>query len=372
MLNSRRFFPRGRHVLVTWLAATSLSLVGFAPPAGSQPAPSVAGSFNDTPAVVREGVWYLRRSSSGGIAHDHFRYGNPGDTPFMGDWNGDGTDTPGVVRGNTWFLRNSNTSGVAEVSFRYGNAGDVPVVGDWNGDGADTPGVVRGNTWFLRNSNTTGVADVTFRYGNVGDVPVFGDWNGDALQTPGVVRGYTWFLRNSNTTGVADVSFGYGNAGDVPLSWQEGLAISCVNPDDGYQVGYPVDWHTNSANGLPPCSVFDPDPIDLEPGTEVPFSIAVVIRVEDVAFEVVSNPDPQHDRVIQRDGPLVIAGRNAVLLETEATGEDGLRPEGLLSYRYVVDLNGRSLVAVTYDAGDNPYDHKKQVLDRMIDTLSLQ
>lgn len=332
MLKSRNSFLRGRHVLVTWFAAASLALVGLVSPAGSQPAstisssPSVVQSPSDTPAVVREGVWYLRRSNSGGIAHDQFRYGNPGDTPFMGDWNGDATDTPGVVRGHTWFLRNSNSSGVAEVSFPYGNAGDVHVVGDWNGDGTDTPGVVRGNTWFLRNSNTPGVADVSFRYGN---------------------------------------------AGDVPLSWQEGFAISCVNPDDGYQVGYPVDWHTNTANGLPPCSVFDPDPIDLEPGTEIPFSIAVVIRVEDVAFEVASNPDPQNDRVIQREG-LIIAGRNAVLLETEATGEDGLRPEGLLSYYYVVDLNGRSLIAVTYDAGENPYDHKKQVLDRMIDTLSLQ
>ena len=41
-----------------------------------------------------------------------------------------------------WYLRNSVTTGVADVVVAYGNPGDVPVVGDWNGDGVDTPGVV--------------------------------------------------------------------------------------------------------------------------------------------------------------------------------------------------------------------------------------
>ena len=53
----------------------------------------------------------------------------------------------------------------------FGDPGDIPIVGDWNGDGIDTIGVVRGNTWYLRNSNTTGVADVTFTFGDAGDRP---------------------------------------------------------------------------------------------------------------------------------------------------------------------------------------------------------
>ncbi|MFN2608163.1 MAG: hypothetical protein ABR511_09775 [Acidimicrobiales bacterium] len=169
------------------------------------------------PAVARQAVRYLRQSTTTGAADFFYRYGNTGDTPLMGDWDGNGTRTPAVFRAGNWYLSNSNTTGVADVAFSYGDAGDIPVVGDWNGDGIETPGVVRGGTWYLRNSNTTGVADVVFSYGDAGDHPVVGDWNADGVDTPGVVRGGGWYLRNSNTTGVADIAFGFGNSTDVPV-----------------------------------------------------------------------------------------------------------------------------------------------------------
>ncbi|MDQ3681090.1 MAG: hypothetical protein M3378_11245 [Actinomycetota bacterium] len=165
------------------------------------------------------GFWYLRNSNSTGSPDGVFRFGNPGDIPIVGDWNGDGLKTVGVVRGNTWLLRNSNTTGDPDIVFQYGNPGDIPIVGDWNGDGIDTPGVVQGgNIWALRNSNTTGFADGVFQYGNPGDIPIVGDWNGDGLDTAGVVQpGGVWALRNSNSTGYADGVFRYGNPGDDPI-----------------------------------------------------------------------------------------------------------------------------------------------------------
>ncbi|MGH8947630.1 MAG: hypothetical protein ACRDXF_02135, partial [Acidimicrobiia bacterium] len=73
------------------------------------------------------------------------------------------TDTVGVVDPTTgsWTLRSENTNSKTIV---YGNPGDVPFVGDWNCDGVDTPGLYRRSDGFayLRNSNTTGVADTTF------------------------------------------------------------------------------------------------------------------------------------------------------------------------------------------------------------------
>ena len=180
-----------------------------------------------TPGVYRNGWFYLRNSNTSGPADVSFPYGNVGDKPICGDWNGDGVDTVGVVRNsgsllggsNTWYLRNSNSGGKADLSFGYGNTGDKPVVGDWNGDRTDTPGVVRNNTWYLRNSNTAGTADASFGYGNTGDLPVVGDWNADGVDTPGIVRGDIWYLRNSNTPGNADLAFAYGDTSDVFLSW---------------------------------------------------------------------------------------------------------------------------------------------------------
>src|SRR5690348_9397307 len=61
---------------------------------------------------------------------------------------------PFIVRDTTWFLRDSLTSGPATTTFGYGDRGDLPMAGDWDGNGTFTPGVVRGNTWFLRNSDT--------------------------------------------------------------------------------------------------------------------------------------------------------------------------------------------------------------------------
>ena len=144
-----------------------------------------------------------------------FVYGNPGDTPIIGDWDGNGTVTPGVVRNGTWYLRNSNTAGVADISFIYGNPGDIPVVGDWDSSKSTTPGVVRSARVVhpqFQHLRAWPTAD--FTYGNATDKPLAADWDGNDSVTPGVMRGNSWFLRNSNTSGVADVTFSYGNATD--------------------------------------------------------------------------------------------------------------------------------------------------------------
>src|SRR5690606_21358777 len=41
------------------------------------------------------------------------------------------------------------------------------------------------------------------------------------------------------------------------------LTNSCVNPREGYSVSYPAGWHVNPGDVLDPCSLFDPDPIDV-------------------------------------------------------------------------------------------------------------
>jgi PKD repeat protein len=113
----------------------------------------------------RNGMWFLNG--------DSFIYGQYGDTPLLGDWDGDGITTVGVYRNGYFFLRNTNTGGVADVVFTYGNpTGDLPVVGDWDGNGTVTIGVNRGGVLYLRNSNSNGVADIIS--GQFMDVPVIG------------------------------------------------------------------------------------------------------------------------------------------------------------------------------------------------------
>jgi len=150
-----------------------------------------------------------------------FRWGNAGDLPVFGDWNGDGSVTIGIYRPSTatWYLTNNVdfSGGTPDVAFQYGNPGDVPVVGDWNCDGIDTPGVFRRGTWYLKNTNSTGNADGAVAFGNDGDVPVTGDWNGDGTTTLGVFRNGVWYMTNFLTSGPAQGAFRFGQKGDIPV-----------------------------------------------------------------------------------------------------------------------------------------------------------
>jgi hypothetical protein len=72
-------------------------------------------------------------------------FGDPGDTPFAGDFDGDGIDTFGLHRAASGrvYLSNAHAAGPADVSFVFGDPGDRPVAGDWTGAGYDTVAVFR-------------------------------------------------------------------------------------------------------------------------------------------------------------------------------------------------------------------------------------
>jgi hypothetical protein len=169
-----------------------------------------------------QGQWHLRHVDG---RVDSFYFGNPGDVPFMGDWDCDGIDTPGLYRQSDGYvyLRNSNTQGVADVRFFFGNPGDIPLAGDFNGDGCDTVSVYRPSnaTFYIINElgaddTGLGTAEVAYIFGNPGDKPFIGDFDGDCVDTPGLHRESTGlvYYRNWNSEGVADAIFLFGNPGD--------------------------------------------------------------------------------------------------------------------------------------------------------------
>jgi len=181
----------------------------------------------DTSGVVdvTSGVWTLHDGNDTST----FFYGNPGDRPFMGDWNCDGVDTPGLYRQSDGFvyLRNTNTQGIADIRFFFGNPGDVPIAGDFDGNGCDTVSIYRPSEarFYIINQLGTndgglGAADFSYIFGNPGDVPFVGDWNDDNIDTAGLRRPSDGFvyLRNTNSQGVADIAFFYGNPGDIPFA----------------------------------------------------------------------------------------------------------------------------------------------------------
>lgn len=146
------------------------------------------------------------------------------------------------------------------------------------------------------------------------------------------------------------------------------LTQRCANERHGFSVSYPAGWSTNDGSVLPACSVFHPAPVELPRESEIPFELAVVIGVENAAFDPAVRSS-QWERVISSQR-LKIADRDAVRVESEATGE-GLAERGMRSVRYVVDLgNGRTLTATTNDT-DDAYARNQDVLARMVATISV-
>jgi hypothetical protein len=112
--------------------------------------------------------------------------------PAVGTWAGivvgnSPVDQIGVFRcpaagaGVCLWIVDSNGNGSWEPSdnvFSFGLAGDSPVVGNWNGNGQKRIGVFRNGQWIV-DTNGNGTFDATdqvYSFGLPGDKPVVGFW----------------------------------------------------------------------------------------------------------------------------------------------------------------------------------------------------
>jgi hypothetical protein len=164
-----------------------------------------------------------RNNHAEGVPSTVVGYGDPGDLPLAGNWDGDSDDTIGVYRPSTrtFMLNNANDTSSPEVITAYGDPGDVPLVGDWDGDGDDTIGLYRPSTrtFMLNYANDASSPEVITAYGDPGDVPLVGDWDGDGDDTIGLYRPSTrtFMLNYANDASPPEVSQTYGDLGDTPV-----------------------------------------------------------------------------------------------------------------------------------------------------------
>jgi Leucine-rich repeat (LRR) protein len=186
----------------------------------------------DTPGLYRQsdGFVYLRNSNTQGVADIRFFFGNPGDIPLAGDFNNDGCDTVSIYRASESRIyvinalgANDGGLGAAEFSYIFGDPGDKPFVGDFDGNGEDTVGLHRESTGFVyfRNTHTQGIADAEFFFGDPGDRLVAGDWGVlDNIETPAIFRpsDSTFYFRHTNTQGNADETVTFGQSTFLPIA----------------------------------------------------------------------------------------------------------------------------------------------------------
>lgn len=219
----------------------------------------VSSNLVETPIGLVDpatGIWHLRDQNG---LQTQFYYGNPGDVPFMGDWDCDGTATPGLYRQSDGFayLRNSNSQGNADVRFFFGNPGDVPLAGDFNNDGCDTLSIFRPSKvrFYIINElgsddGGLGEAEYSFLFGNPGDKPVVGDWDGDGVDEIGLHRESSglFYYRDTLSTGNASDQFFFGNPGDRFIAGDWGI-VDGVDTPAVFRPGNTTFYfrHTNTA-----------------------------------------------------------------------------------------------------------------------------
>jgi hypothetical protein len=104
----------------------------------------------------------------------------------------------------------------------FGNLGDKPFVGDFDGDGEETVGLHRESTGlvYYRNEHSTGNADNQFIFGDPGDRLIAGDWTGKGMFTPALFRpsNTTMYLKYTNGPGNADTQWSGGQSTWAPVS----------------------------------------------------------------------------------------------------------------------------------------------------------
>lgn len=149
---------------------------------------------------------------------------------------------------------------------------------------------------------------------------------------------------------------------DVPIN----LGQTCTNETIGYTVSYPVGWQTNSGDIVKQCQIFDSRSIKLEEATE-DFDEAVYFDLENIPFNKLVNSPNRGSRVLSRT-ETTVGDRRTIVTETESTGLTIL-PKGVRSYKYLIDFNDKTFIAVTYEVQNQNYQRNKKVLDKMIDSI---
>jgi Interleukin-like EMT inducer/Glycosyl hydrolases family 2, TIM barrel domain/Viral BACON domain len=181
----------------------------------------------------RNGLWGVLQSSQN-FSSDHSRFfdwGGSGLLPLIGDFDGDGQADlaymipPAGGQSAAYAILKSTTNYDFHVSqfvpAGFPSLGDTPVVGDFDGDGRADPGIWRASqaVWIVPLSSTNYTTYLFAQWGQPGDVPVVGDFDGDGRADFGFYRNGLWDIRlSTNAYSLANrLFFFWGGAGLPPI-----------------------------------------------------------------------------------------------------------------------------------------------------------
>ncbi|MFB7477091.1 hypothetical protein [Kitasatospora sp. NPDC056184] len=142
-------------------------------------------------------------------------WGEAGDLPVSGNFDGAGPDNIGVFRPSTgeFHLRMDDGS-LTKVS--WGEAGDLPVSANWDGSGPDNVGIFRPSTGEFHLRMDDGSL-TKISWGQAGDLPVSANFDGAGPDNIGIFRPSTGEFHLRMDDGSL-TKLGWGENGDLPVS----------------------------------------------------------------------------------------------------------------------------------------------------------
>jgi glucose/arabinose dehydrogenase len=191
------------------------------------------GDGKSDPGIWRasQGVWIIPRSSTNFTTFTFLQWGQLGDIPIVLDFDNDNRADIGFYRDGLWGILQSSQgySTATPTFFSWGGAGIKPIIGDFDGDGHTdigqivAPAAGQSATYSILKSSTgysfdTGqVLFVPAGFPSLGDTPVVGDWDGDGKADPAIWRASQgiWIIPRSSTGFSSHIFVQWGQSGDI-------------------------------------------------------------------------------------------------------------------------------------------------------------
>ncbi|HVE56683.1 MAG TPA: VCBS repeat-containing protein [Pyrinomonadaceae bacterium] len=179
-------------------------------------------------------TWWILKSSDASFYSVNFGAG--GDSIAQADYDGDGKTDIAVFRpsNGSWYVNQSSNG--ATVQRQFGLSSDTPAPKDFDGDGRADLAVWRSSNSTFYSLNSSDNQMQTSSFTQSGTIPVPADYDGDGRADYAIRSGADWIIRNSLTNQTQTIA------------WQQSSDIEVPNDYDGDGKVDIATWRSSNGN----------------------------------------------------------------------------------------------------------------------------